>query len=221
MSWLVAGRYVARAAPADAGARLGDRTRAVSTDAMRFPSLVAVPAIAVVLVAAPSHAQDASLFGLFRSVCTPGLDAGGIASRATAQGFVPAKKTPKLGDMKGVKAWEKTVAGREFFVVSGHVNGKPRDGLPASFALACGAGVKGKDEAGLAAGRKCSGVPTARSMMGVGFHAWRQDGGRKALDFDDKPAMKAALAANDLNILTVSPLGGVSMLMLTRSRAAD
>jgi hypothetical protein len=57
--------------------------------------------------------------------------------------------------------------------------------------------------------------------MGVGFHAWRQDGGRKALSFDDKPAMKAALEANDLNILTVSGLGGVSILMLTKSRLAE
>jgi hypothetical protein len=177
--------------------------------------------LAASLAAAPAAAQEASLFGLFRSICAPGLDAGGIAARAAGQGFAPASKAPKLGEMKGVKAWEKTVAGRELFVVSGYVDGKPRDGLPASHALACGAGVKGKDETGLAAGRKWAAVPAARSVMGVGFHAWSSVGGRKALAFDDKPAMKAALAANDLNILTVSGLGGVSILMLTRSRLAD
>lgn len=178
--------------------------------------------LAVTFFTAPAaSAQDAGLFGLFRSVCAPGLDAGGVGARASAQGFAPAKKTPKLGEMKGVKAWEKTVAGREFFVVSGHVDGKARDGLPPSFALACGAGVKGKDEAGLAAGRKWAAVPVARSVMGVGFHAWTSAGGRKPLKFDDKPAMKAALAANDLNILTVSGFGGTSVLMLTKSRLAD
>jgi len=175
----------------------------------------------VALIGSPAVADDASLIGVFRSICAPGFEPGGVATRATAQGFAPAKKTPKLGDMKDVKAWEKTVGGREFFVVVGRVDGKARDGLPASKAVACGVGVKGKDEAGLAAGRKWAAVPAARSVMGVGFHAWRQEGGRKALSFDDKPAMKAALAANDLNILTVSGLGGVSMLMLTRSRLAD
>lgn len=186
-------------------------------------SLSTVLALALASAAAapaPAIAQDASLIGYFRSACGPGLEPGGVASRATAQGFVPAKKTPKMGDLKDVKAWEKTVGGREFFVITGRGEGKPKDGLPASATLACGAGVKGKDEAGLAAGRKWVGVPVSRSVLGVGFHAFTTAGGRKALSFDDKPAMKAALSAGDLNVLTVSGLGGVSILMLSKSRPA-
>lgn len=192
-----------------------ERATKVMRSGLAFTSLL------FALSSPPAAAQDAGLFGVFRSVCAAGLEPVGVGSRASAQGFAPARKTPKLGDMKDVKAWEKTVGDREFFVVVGRVDGKARDGLPASKAVACGAGVKGKDVAGLAAGRRWAVVPVSRSVMGVGFHAWRQDGGRKALAFDDKPAMKAALAADDLNILTVSGLGGVSMLMLTRSRLAD
>ncbi|MBP7703961.1 MAG: hypothetical protein KA105_01595 [Caulobacter sp.] len=176
--------------------------------------------LAALLAAAPAGAQDASLFGLFRSVCVAGLEPGGVAARASAQGFAPAKKTPKMGDMQDVKAFEKTVGERQFTVVAGRSQGKPRDGMPASTTLACGVAVKGKDEAGLAAARKWAAVPVSKSLMGVTFHAWRQGGGRTGIDFDDKAATKAALLAGDLNVLTSTALGGSTLLMLSKSRPA-
>lgn len=172
--------------------------------------------------AVPARAEaPADLFGLFKSICGPGPDPAAGAARATAAGFAPSKKKPKAVGLDEASGFEKTVAGRDFFVVVGRGKGKPRDGLPASATTACGVGVKGKDEAGLAAGRRWVGVPASRTVMGVGFHPFRQSGGRAALSFDDKAATKAALLAGDLNVLTVIGVGGNAMLMLTRSRAAS
>ncbi len=174
------------------------------------------------LAPAPATADDAGLFGYFRSICGSVPDPAAAIARASEQGFAPAKKTPRVGDLKEVKAFEKTVGGREFFVITGRGAGKPRDGLPASATAACGVGVKGKDEAAMAAGRRWVGVPVSRSVLGVAFHAFRQAGGaRTALSFDDKAATKAAVLAGDLNVLTVSSLGGSTVLFLSRSRAAS
>lgn len=173
---------------------------------------------------APAKADDGGLFGYFRAICgsVPDPDPAAAVARAVDQGFAPAKKTPKVGDLKEVKAFEKTVGGREFFVITGRGVGKPRDGVPASATAACGVGVKGKDEAAMAAGRRWVGVPVSRSVLGVAFHAYRQAGGaRTALSFDDKAATKAAVLAGDLNVLTVSSLGGSTVLFLSRSRAAS
>jgi hypothetical protein len=173
-------------------------------------------------VPAPATADDAGLFGYFRSICGSVPDPAAAVARAAEQGFAPAKKTPKVGDLKDVKAFEKTVGGREFFVITGRGVGKARDGVPASATAACGVGVKGKDEAAMAAGRRWVGVPVSRSVLGVAFHAFRQSGGaRTALSFDDKAATKAAVLAGDLNVLTVSSLGGSTVLFLSRSRAAS
>lgn len=181
--------------------------------------------LAVALVAstpAPVQAQEASVFGYFRSICGPDLEPGRVAARAADQGFAPAKKKPKAGALDETQGYEKTVGGKEFFVITGRARGKPKDGLPASATLACGVGVKGKDEAALAAGRKWVGVPVSKSVMGVGFHGFTQAGGaRRPLDFDDKPAVKAALLAADMNVLTVSGLGGVTVLMLSKTRVVS
>jgi hypothetical protein len=186
--------------------------------------LLTLTAVAA-LIATPAtfaRAQDAVLFTYFRSICTPAADPAAGAARAAEQGFAPAKKTPRVGDLKEVKAFEKTVGGREFFVITGRGQGKPRDGLPASSTNACGVGVKGKDEAAMAAGRKWVGVPVSRSVLGVAFHAFRQAGGaRTPLSFDDKAATRAAVLAGDLNVLTVSSLGGSTVLFLSRSRIAS
>ena len=65
-------------------------------------------------------------------------------------------------------------------------------------------------------------VPASKTVMGIGFHGFRQTaGGRAPLSFDDKPATKAAVLAGDLNVLTVSGLGGVSLLVLSRTKAAS
>jgi len=190
------------------------------------PSVMRIAIAAVLSLAllapAPASADDAGLFGYFRSICGSVPDPAAAIARAAGQGFVPARKTPKVGDLKEVKAFEKTVGGREFFVITGRGAGKPRDGLPASATAACGVGVKGKDEAAMAAGRRWVGVPVTRSVLGVAFHAFRQAGGaRTALSFDDKAATKAAVLAGDLNVLTVSSLGGSTVLFLSRSRAAS
>lgn len=171
---------------------------------------------------AASPSGDAGLFNYFRTICGPDLDPDRSAARALANGFAPAKKKPKLGDMEDVQGFEQTVSGREFFVLAARGKGKPRDGNPASSTIACGVGVKGKDEAGLAAGRRWIGVPASRTVMGVGFHGFRQTAaGRAPLSFDDKPATRAAVLAGDLNVLTVSGLGGVSLLVLSRTKAAS
>jgi len=190
------------------------------------PSIMRIATAATLSLAllapAPATADDAGLFGYFRSICGSVPDPAGAVARAAEQGFAPAKKTPKVGDLKEVKAFEKTVGGREFFVITGRGVGKPRDGVPASATAACGVGVKGKDEAAMAAGRRWVGVPVSRSVLGVAFHAYRQAGGaRTALSFDDKAATKAAVLAGDLNVLTVSSLGGSTVLFLSRSRAAS
>jgi len=202
-----------------AAAAAGDDGRRMACKGMRLAITVLISlALAAPATAAP--APPADLFGLFKSICAPGPDPVAGAARAKAQGFAPAKKKPKAGGLDEVDGFEKTIAGREYFVVVGRGKGKPKDGMPASSTIACGVGVKGKDEAGLAAGRRWVGVPVSKSVMGVGFHAFRQGaGGRGALSFDDKPAMKAALAAADLNVLTMFSLGGATMLMLTRSKA--
>lgn len=185
---------------------------------------IAIPAILslALLAPAPARADDGGLFGYFRSICGSVPDPATAVARAAEQGFAPAKKTPRVGDLKEVKAFEKTVGGREFFVITGRGVGKARDGLPASATAACGVGVKGKDDAAMAAGRRWVGVPVSRSVLGVAFHAFRQAGGaRTALSFDDKAATKAAVLAGDLNVLTVSSLGGSTVLFLSRSRAAS
>jgi hypothetical protein len=165
--------------------------------------------------------SQASLFTYFKTICGPDVDPARTAARAQAQGFAPAKKKQKLGAMEDVRGFEKTVDGREFFVLAATGKGKPRNGLPASTTLACGVGLKGKDEAAVAAGRRWVGVPATRTVMGVTFHAFRQSGsGRAPLDFDDKAALAAALAASDFNVLTISGLGGVTLLVLSRSREA-
>mgnify|MGYP001559325557 FL=1 len=82
------------------------------------------------LAAAPASAEDAGLFGYFRSICGSVPDPSAAIARAADQGFAPAKKTPKVGNLKEVRAFEKTVGGREFFVIPGRGAGKPRDGLP-------------------------------------------------------------------------------------------
>jgi hypothetical protein len=179
--------------------------------------------IAALLVAAagPVHAQEPGVFGYFRAICGPDLDPARAAARAADHGFAPAKKKPKAGALDEAQGYEKTVGGKEFFVITGRARGKPKDGLPASATLACGVGVKGKDEAALAAGRKWVGVPVSKSVLGVAFHGFTQAGGRKPLDFDDKPAVKAALMAGDMNVLTISGLGGVTVLMLSKTRPAS
>jgi len=198
----------------------GGLARAVSCKAMRLIPILTAAAI-LACTAAPAVAQDASLFGYFKAVCAPGTDPDAGAARALAQGFAPAKKKPKMGELDDVKGFEKTVGGRDFFVVVGRGKGKAKDGMPPSATTACGVGVKGKDEAGLAAGRKWVGVPSSKTVMGIAFHAFRQSGGaRAALSFDDKPAVKAALLAADLNVLTITGLGGNSLLLLTRTRPA-
>lgn len=170
---------------------------------------------------AETAADDAGLIGYFRSICTPEPDPDRGAAKALAAGFVPAKKKPNAGGLDDARGFEKTVGDRAFFVIVGRGKGKPKDGLPASSTIACGVGLKGRDEAALAAGRRWVGVPASRTVMGVGFHAFRvTGGGRAGLSFDDKPATKAALLAGDLNVLTVSGLGGVSLLMLSRTKAA-
>lgn len=167
-------------------------------------------------------AESEGLFSYFRAVCGGDPDPDRGAARALAAGFAPAKKKAKAPGMDEVRGFEKTVGDREFFVIVGRGKGKPKDGLPASATIACGVGVKGKDEAALAAGRKWVGVPVSKSVMGVGFHGFTQTGGgRRPLDFDDKPAVKAALLASDMNVLTVSGLGGVSLLMLSRTKVAS
>jgi len=161
------------------------------------------------------------LFNYFRTICGPDVDPSRTAARALAEGFVPAKKKPRLGAMQDVRGFEKTVDGRDFFVMAASGKGKPRDGLPASTTLACAVGLKGKDEAAVAAGRRWVGVPASKTVMGVGFHAFRQAGGaRVPLDFGDKSALAAALAASDFNVLTLSGLGGMTLLVLSRSREA-
>ena len=80
------------------------------------------------LAPAPATADDAGLFGYFRSICGSVPDPAAAVARAAEQGFAPAKTTPKVGDLKEVKAFEKTVGGREFFVITGRGVGKPRDG---------------------------------------------------------------------------------------------
>lgn len=171
---------------------------------------------------AASPAGDASLISYFKAICGPDLDPDRSAARALANGFFPARKKPKLGDMEDVRGFEQIVGGREFFVLAARGRGKPRDGNPASSTVACAVGVKGKDEAGLAAGRRWIGVPASKTVMGIGFHGFRQTaGGRAPLSFDDKPATKAAVLAGDLNVLTVSGLGGVSLLVLSRTKAAS
>lgn len=169
-----------------------------------------------------AESADAGLMGYFRSICTPDPDPDRGAARALAAGFVPAKKKPNAGGLDDARVFEKTVGDRAFFVIVGRGKGKPRDGMPASSTIACGVGFKGKDEPALVAGRRWVGVPVSRSVMGVGFHGFTLTGGaRRALDFDDKPAVKAALLAADMNVLTVSGLGGVSLLMLSRTKAAS
>ncbi|MDP1632969.1 MAG: hypothetical protein Q8L66_16265 [Caulobacter sp.] len=191
--------------------------RLVST-ALILATLMVTATTSSLAVAAPA---DATLFAYFRTICGPDLDPGRSAARALGQGFVPAKKTAKLGGLDDVQGFEKTVDGREFFVLAASGKGKPRDGMPASSTIACGVGAKGKDEAGLAAGRRWIGVPVSKSVMGVGLYAFRQTpSGRAALSFDDKPAARAAVLAGDLNVLTVSGLGGVSLLLLSRTKAA-
>lgn len=183
-------------------------------------ALTILISLALATPTAAQPAQPADLFGLFRTICAPGPDPAAGAARARANGFVPARKKPKSGGLDEVDGFEKTIAGREYFVVVGRGKGKPKDGLPASATVACGVGVKGKDEAGMAAGRRWVGTPVSKTVLGVGFHAFRQTGGgRTALSLDDKPAMKAALAAGDLNVLTVFSLAGATMLMLSRTKA--
>jgi hypothetical protein len=184
-------------------------------------SPVIIAAVLIAPTATPVHAEDAALFTYFRTICAPSPDPVAGAVRAVEQGFAPAKKTPKVGDLQDVRAFEKTVGGREFFVITGRGRGKPKDGVPASATSACGVGVKGKDEAAMAAGRRWVGVPVSRSVLGVAFHAYRQSSaGRTPLSFDDRDATKAAVLAGDLNVLTVSSLGGSTLLFLSRSRAA-
>jgi hypothetical protein len=180
--------------------------------------------LAIALIAAPgSLARDADpgLFGNFRSICAADPDPVRGVARALEQGFLPAKKPTRAPGLDEAKGFEKTVGDRAFFVIVGRGKGKPRDGMPASATIACDVGVKGKDEAAMAAGRKWVGAPVSRSVLGVAFHAFRQTGdARTALSFDDKAATRAAVAAGDLNVLTVSPLGGVTFLMLSRTRVA-
>ena len=73
------------------------------------------------LIAAPSVRAEpsANLFGYFRAICGPDLDPGRSAARALAQGFVPSKKKPRVGGMDDMQGLEKTVDGREFFVLAG------------------------------------------------------------------------------------------------------
>lgn len=187
---------------------------------MRLTSLL-LAAVLIVPTAIPAQAEDAVLFTYFRTICGPTPDPAAGAARAVEQGFAPARKTPKVGDLQDVRAFEKTVGGREFFVITGRGRGKPRDGVPASSTSACGVGVKGKDEAAIAAGRRWVGVPVSRSVLGVAFHAYRQaSGGHTPLSFDDRDATRAAVLAGDLNVLTLSSLGGSTVLFLSRSRAA-
>ena len=70
------------------------------------------------LAPAPASADDGGLFGYFRSICGSVPDPAAAVARAVDQGFAPAKKTPKVGDLQEVKAFEKTVGGREFFVIT-------------------------------------------------------------------------------------------------------
>lgn len=194
----------------------------MACNGMRFTASIIIAAILASTAAAPAVAQDAGLFGYFKTICAPGTDPDAGAARAQAQGFAPAKKKSKVPGLNEVRGYEKTIDGREFFVFVGRGAGKPKDGLPASTFNACGVGLKCKDEAALAAGRKWVGVPASRSIMGVAVHGFRQaGGGRTALSFDDKPAMKAALMAGDFNGLTVSTLGGVSVLMLSKAKPAS
>ncbi|MCF8505244.1 MAG: hypothetical protein K9G59_10050 [Caulobacter sp.] len=193
---------------------------------MRPVPTVLILATLAVAATTPSRpalaAGDAGLFGYFTTICGPELDPERSAARAAANGFAPAKKKARVGGMDDMQGYEKTVDGREFFVLAGRGKGKPKDGMPASTTIACGVGVKGEDDAGLAAGRKWIGVPASKTVMGIGFHGFRQTGGGRApLSFDDKPAVKAALLASDMNVLTVSGLGGVSLLMLSRTKAAS
>lgn len=192
---------------------------------MRPVPTALILAMLAVASATSSDAEPSAsdgLFSYFKTVCASNPDPDQGAARALAAGFVPAKKKAKAPGMDEVRGFEKTVGERELFVIVGRGKGKPKDGLPASTTTACGVGVKGKDEAALAAGRKWVGVPVSKSVMGVGFHGFILTGGvRKPLDFDDKPAVKAALLASDMNVLTVSGLGGVSLLMLSRTKAAS
>lgn len=194
---------------------------AVASRPMRLIPVI----LAIAIIAAPgglAQASDPGLFGYFRSICAADPDPVRGAARALEQGFAPAKKPTKAPGLDEAKGFEKTVGDRDFFVIVGRGKGKPRDGMPASATIACGVGVKGKDEAAMAAGRKWVGVPVSRSVLGVAFHAFRQaDGARTALSFDDKAATRAAVTAGDLNVLTVSPLGGVTLLMLSRTRVAS
>ena len=189
---------------------------------MRLAQPVMIAALAFATIPQAVAAEpDPSLISYFKTICGPDVDPARVAARATVQGFLPAKKKPRLGGMDEVRGFEKTIDGREFFVLAATGKGKPRDGLPASATLACGVGLKGRDEAAVAAGRRWVGVPASRTVMGVAFHAFRQTGsGRAALSFDDKPALKAALTASDFNVLTLSGLGGVTFLMLSRTREA-
>ncbi len=187
---------------------------------MRLTSGILAIAIAAAPVAAT--AQDGSVFGYFRGICGPDLDPGRTAARAADHGFAPAKKKPKAGGLDEAQGFEKTVGGRELFVIVGRGKGKARDGLPASTTVACAVGVKGKDEAALAAGRRWVGVPVSKSLMGVNVYGFRSAGGaRTGLDFEDKPASAAALAGNDFNMLTAGSFAGVTLLMWTKSRAAS
>lgn len=166
-------------------------------------------------------AEPVGLFGYFKTICAADLDPARAAVRAAEQGFAPSSKKPRAPGMDDARGFEKTVDGREFFVIVGRGKGKPRDDMPASSTVACGVGLKGKDGAAMAAGRSWVGVPVSRTVMGVAFHGFRQTGaGRIPLSFEDKPALKAALAASDFNVLTVSGLGGVTFLMLSRTREA-
>lgn len=186
-------------------------------------SMRALPLVLLVALtaAAPAAAQDASVFGYFRSICGPDLDPARTAARATQQGFAPARKKPKTNGLDEAQGFEKTVAGRELFVIVGRGKGKAKDGLPASTSVACGVGVKGKDEAALAAGRKWVAVPVSRSLMGVSVYGFRGGRGARApIDFDDKEVAKAALMAGDFNMLTTGSIAGVTVLMWTRSRAS-
>lgn len=192
---------------------------------MRRLPTVLILAILVVPAMTGSRAAaepvEAGLFSYFRTICAPNPDPDQGAARALTAGFAPSKKKPRAAGMDEVRGFEKSVGDHEFFVIVGRAKGKPKDDMPASLTIACGVGLKAKDEAALAAGRKWVGVPVSRSVMGVGFHAFRQTGSsRAALSFEDKPATRAAVLAGDLNVLTVSGLGGVSLLMLSRTKAA-
>ena len=178
-----------------------------------------ITAALILLAAGPANAAEAGLFGLFRGICGPGLEPAGVAARATAQGFTPAKKPPKSDGATETRSFEKTIDGREFFVVAARRSDKAEKEMPASSTLICGAGVKGKDEAGLAAGRAWAGVPAAKSILGVSIYLFTQQGGRKAVGLKDKAAARAAVEAGDLHTLTASGIGGASLLLLTRTRA--